>query len=43
MLNQYMRDFYIKQLLILGIKEIKGNPVHELTNRDLKNALHLKV
>ncbi|NLY80771.1 MAG: hypothetical protein GX072_13045 [Lysinibacillus sp.] len=37
--SKFKRAFYIEQLLILGIREIDGKPIQELSDRELKYAL----
>ena len=39
MLSQFKRAFYIEQLRALGIREVEGRPVQELSDRELKYAL----
>lgn len=39
MFNTFKRAFYIEQLRALGIREVEGKPVQELSDRELKYAL----
>jgi hypothetical protein len=39
MLSQFKRAFYIEQLRLLGIKQVEGKPVQELSDHELKYAL----
>ena len=39
MLSQFKRTFYIEQPRALGIREVEGKPIQELSDRELKYAL----
>ncbi|MFC5541538.1 hypothetical protein ACFPOH_07145 [Ureibacillus suwonensis] len=39
MISKFKRAFYTEQLRLLGIKQVEGKPVQELSDRDLKYAL----
>ena len=39
MISKFKRAFYIEQLRLLGIREVEGKPVQELSDRELKYAL----
>lgn len=39
MISKFKRAFYIEQLRLLGIHEVDGKPVQNLSDHDLKHAL----
>ena len=39
MISKFKRAFYIEQLRALGIREVEGKPIQNLSDRDLKYAL----